>query len=481
MAADLIVDHILSLNKTNASKILQAAVRKSQNTTRASYKPHACPTWWVEGKTVTLSNGNTVTASKFGNPKDLSLVEIQTALHLYCQSQVSAEDDHTTDGNGGVESSSETPQPETKPQIPHNAEEAPIPTREKRVEQAQPPSPPKRRGAPRRGHRRKREFLLAGSDSEFDKQETPVRTTRARKAAPRNNEEQQAEVDTKVESSATLGATDDMTSSVIVISEDEDEDVDDSATLVAKRTAYIQEMRKRKDKIASVTEGMRVAKIAQLKRMIAEVYENLCTTQGKIEVTYEQNLIHWPHALLHTTMREIVEKYGMNKEKWLHSNVALAVERALKDNKSFDKARGNTMSGGVDLLNDMQSPRLLPVTPPARTPAARKRRKDVQDTIRKTMRRVRMEVDEGTSGKTRGAAQAERIQDKSATGNLRRRHAEGREAGDVLAALGIFDETNDPDDLKNALTRTMQRKSNPDDMIGIVEEWLRETKRQRRV
>lgn len=381
MASSMTLSEIPSLNKTNAIKHLSLAIRESQNAPRATYKAHARPSWWVTDTTVVLADGNVCSVSPFKNPRDMSIPAVKAALHLYIQSMENVED--KTEDSIAADNSSETRahvEPVCQKVISEDTDE---------VNDNNPV------------HSAENNSLSTNLRTESCKEEAVISDSNA----IRLTEDKHSLLDRvknkdakeRDEESTVRKRIKPLTAKNVTVTLNEEVSTlrnDTSDLLRKKRLDYIRKLREKKSALARDFEAEAVRKVEQLAKMETELLDDLNTRLGRLDMWYAKKTVDIPSALLSTAMSELVKKYGMSKEQWLHENVAQAVEQALKIDRSkclvSDKTRNLDDTDASETSHE-DIPRHIPKTPLPYTPAARKRIEKVHDTISKTVRRMRKE------------------------------------------------------------------------------------------
>lgn len=353
---------IPNLNKTNATKELMAAVRDSQNAPRACYKSNACPSWWKSGQTVVLPDGSSVAIPQFGNPRDLSVDEVKAALSCYysfksnipitifsemteAQNSVKNNDNDENEANQQVT----TVEPSPPPPLPRSGARQPL---LKRKQKAFPKSV------------KEPNYLL----------DDPVLMV-SQESTGRDIEVSNGDVSTK-ESTEKSARLDEGHGESVSVSED----------MHKKRLAYLEKLR---SEYAALEYGFNQVIRKQkdgTRRFVDDFRSNMNFTVARLQANYEVASL-LPPEFLNMTMEDIVHKYDLDLDTWLQVNVTRGVEAAMRyvrvdDDVGEDDATG---SGYHRKENGLPCK-----TPPARTPAARRRRENIQDTIIKTAKKVRM-------------------------------------------------------------------------------------------
>lgn len=448
-SADLTPEAITKLSKTSATRALAAAVREYQGAPRAANYEQSPPTWWTVNQTVVLADGKSVVCPNFSNPRGLSVPAIKAALNLYIQfksSLYSNQDDD--DANANDTEPDDSVPPEVVEVISENNNET------------------------------------RGKEQETDANQDDALETKDRPEEISDDEVEQVEteeIEKEQKISDGKGKGKDCEQVEAIENSVEEEFIEDDALVKAKalyaaRLEHINRLKARRDEIILKSRQVLAAKEARRSKTEEDMKGTLETALLLLSTKYSASLANIPLALQQTTMGDLVDRYGMSKEKWLHVNVARAVERALKDNMTNMTPRGKEnqskrqpQDSGVK--RNAHDDVLTPTTPPPRTPAARKRREDIQKTIARTMQRVQREREEEKDG----------CDSADDDGDVRRKVAFGlpqgeRQVGDVLTAMGIdIDLESDKEQMKTKFTRTVKR--NPR-LLGEIEQWCRELREE---
>lgn len=378
MVSELLLSEIPDLSKTNAVKQLTSAVRESQNAPRATYKPHGRPAWWTINANVVLADGSNCTVTSFKNPKDMTVSALKAALHLYVQSMGNVEDD-TSHDFATEQSSADLKDGETSNHTNIISEDVGRLTKNamQAVENNVPSSHLQTTDC-------KQETVAVDINVTQNIDDKRSLLKRVNVGTHRDDIGQFGESTAKrLKKTSTINVDLSLVGKGI------------NDELHRKRLEFIHNLREKKSSLAYNFQMEGVRKVKQLARNEAELRDDLNTRLGRLDMWYAKKTIDIPSALLNTTMSELVEKYGMSKEKWLHDNVSHIVERAMRNDHTANHKSNEKGDAGADAVGS-QTPKAsarqsIPVTPPTRTPAARKRLEEVQNTISKTVRRVRKE------------------------------------------------------------------------------------------
>lgn len=441
-SVDLTPEAITKLPKTSATRALAAAVREYQGAPRAANYKQSPPTWWTVNQTVFLADGKSVACPNFSNPTGLSLPAIKAALHLYIQFKSSPslnqDDDDANDSEPDNSASSEVVEV-----ITENDNET----------------------------RGKEQDTCANQDDAHETKEQPEEIS--------DDEVYQLETEDIEKEQSTKDGKDSEKVEEIENSAEE-ELIEDEALVEAKeryaaRLEYVNRLKARRDEIILKSRQVLAAKEARRSKTEEDMRGTLETALLLLSTKYSASLTNIPLALQQTTMSDLVDRYGMSKEKWLHVNVARAVERALKDNMTNmtprDKENQSKQLPCAGVKRNAHGDVLTPTTPPPRTPAAKKRRDDIQKTIARTMQRVQREREQEKDG----------CNSADDDFDVRRKVGFGlpqgeRQVGDVLTAMGIdIDLESDKEQMKTKFTRTVKR--NPR-LLGEIEQWCRELREE---
>lgn len=384
MATNFDLSEIPRLTKTSAAKQVQAAVRESQNAPRASYKPSACPTWWKAGRSVTLSCGSQLSVPPFGNPRDLTIDKLKAALHCYyaCKLDIPIDTPNETaeiqesDGDGAQDSNSNDQVHDIEPV----AEQQPI---------ARPPPMKKRK------------------KSDWEETEEPI--IASSKTIPK--EETRSRADCGIED----------VGDPIVIDDDSERDFKSSIRgekrvsekcvseeLHKKRLAYLESLRSEYAAIESDFKNMVEKQKESTRRFVDDYRSNMNFTVTRLKTAYEVASV-LPPEFLNMKLVDIVHKYGLDLDTWLHANVTRGVEVAMRyvgvnADSGEDGSRGDAADSEYGKNQDAPPWK----TPPARTPAARRRRENIQDTVLWTARKVRM-ADDSSDVKIQQRSEATKV------------------------------------------------------------------------
>lgn len=453
-SVDLTLEAIAKLSKTSAMRALAAAVREYQGNPRANYELNP-PSWWTENQTVVFADGKSVVSPNFSNPRSLSVPAIKAALHLYIQfksSPSSNQDDEDDDDDDDDDANGTEPDNSVHPEVVEVTSENDNETRGKEKET----------GANQDDALETKEQPEEISDEISDDDIQQVETEEVEKEQSTNDGKNCEKVET----------IEDSVEEELI----EDDTLVKAKALYAARLEHVNRLKARRDEIILKSRQVLAAKEARRSKTEEDMKGTLETALLLLSTKYSASLANIPLALQQTTMGDLVDRYGMSKEKWLHVNVARAVERALKDNMTNMTPRGKEnqskrqpQDSGVK--HNAHDDVLTPKTPPPRTPAARKRREDIQKTITRTMQRVQREREEEKDG----------CDSADDDGDVRRKVAFGipqgeRQVGDVLTAMGIdIDLESDKDQMKTKFTRTVKR--NPR-LLGEIEQWCRELREE---
>lgn len=380
----LSLDDVRVLSKTKAAKLLQAAVRDSQNTPRASYKSELCPSWWIAGQIVQLPDGSDAVAAPFANPRHLSLDELHCALHLWYSSQRLAVGEKP--GNEKEEHQVE-PHHESHFEQPHPS---PVP----------PPNPPKIRS---NRSRAKKRAPANASKSEPKECSPPVatRTTRRTRGKLPNSYPEDNLDCSDADVPDDKPDTDPDTKDHIKDDPDKkdkkespaaqevalDDSVDDDRAIVdrhEKRVAYLNQLKARLKDLKVEATGSLAKHEKDGDRFVADMKNRQNMKIFGVDRDYRQRLMAFPKEFLDLEMVDVVQHCNLDKNIWLHASIEAATEKVYRGSDATDRAQGE--SDDDDTPMGLSLP---PKTPPAPTPAARTRRDDILKTVQKTAQRMR--------------------------------------------------------------------------------------------
>lgn len=349
---------IASLNKTNATKQAQVAVRDSQNAPRASYKPNACPSWWKAGQTVLLPSGSQGSMPDFGNPKELTLDELKVVLHCYYAFKLNTSVETLTiagvqksTDDDGRDSDSNSRAPEFEPFAPASSTTHSPPLKKKRkvrVKKAEEPVAAKKVDSKEEIHESESQTVVV------DDLPIAIEDVKAQ-VNPRHRRK-------------------------VCVSEE----------LYNERLAYLEKLRSEYTAIENEFENVITKQRESTRRFVDDYRSNMNFTVTRLKTTYEVASV-LPPEFLNMTMADIVEKYGLDLDAWLQATVVRGVEAAMGPVRvTNDSSEDEFRVDGADSQHFGNGPVLPCKTPPARTPAARRRRENIQDTVLRTARKVRM-------------------------------------------------------------------------------------------